>query len=102
VAAAGSAVPEADAEPVAAGAAAVPAEAAAPGAAAAGGGAISDCPQVGQTTQAGSSTTLRQFWQRFGANGSAWPQYGHAATARSMNLSQYGHGCLKVGIVRSS
>jgi hypothetical protein len=40
----------------------------------AGGGAISDWPQVGHTTQAGSSMILRQFWQRFGANGSTWPQ----------------------------
>jgi hypothetical protein len=44
---------------------------------------------------------LRQFWQRFGENGSTWPQYGHATTALSINLPQYGQGCLKVGIVRS-
>jgi hypothetical protein len=35
-----------------------------------GGGAINDWPQLGHTTQLGSSTILRQFWQRFGANGS--------------------------------
>jgi hypothetical protein len=56
--------------------------------AAPGGGAISDWPHDGQTTQVGSSTILRQFWQRLGANGSTWPQNGQAATARSMNLSQ--------------
>jgi hypothetical protein len=44
---------------------------------------------------------LRQFWQRFGENGSTTPQNGHADTTLSMNLPQYGHGCLKVGIVRS-
>jgi hypothetical protein len=62
---------------------------------------VSDAPQAGQTTQPGSSTILRQFWQRFGANGSTRPQNGHAATILSMSLSQYGHGCLKVGIVCS-
>lgn len=64
-------------------------------------GAISELPHDGQTTQDGSSTILRQVRQRLGANGSAWPQNGHAATDLSMNLSQYGQGCLKVGIVRS-
>jgi hypothetical protein len=68
---------------------------------AAGGGANSDCPHDGHTTQAGSSTILRQFWQRFGENGSTTPQNGHADTTLSMNLPQYGHGCLKVGIVSS-
>ena len=42
----------------------------APAVVAAGGGAMSDWPHEGQTTQAGSSTILRQFWQRFGAKGS--------------------------------
>jgi hypothetical protein len=59
-----------------------------PGAVVTGGGAISDIPQPGHTVQAGSSTILRQFWQRFGAKGSTWPQKGQAATTRSMNLSQ--------------
>jgi hypothetical protein len=64
-------------------------------------GAVSESPHEGQTTHVGSSTIFRQFRQRFGANGSGWPQNGHAATALSMNLSQYGQGCLKVGIVCS-
>ena len=37
-------------------------------------GAISDSPHEGQTTHVGSSTIFRQFRQRFGANGSGWPQ----------------------------
>jgi hypothetical protein len=61
---------------------------------------VNDCPQDGHVAQS-VSTILRQFWQRFGANGSGWLQYGQAAAARSMNLPQYGHGCLKVGIARS-
>jgi hypothetical protein len=64
-------------------------------------GAISDIPQDGHTTHAGSSMILRQFVQRFGENGSTCPQNGQAATILSMNLPQYGHACLKVGIVRS-
>jgi hypothetical protein len=56
--------------------------------AAAGGGASKDMPQDGHTTQAGSSTIFRQFWQRFGENGSGTPQNGHAATALSMYLPQ--------------
>ena len=39
-----------------------------------GGGATSDAPHDGQTTHAGSSTILRQVWQRFGENGSTCPQ----------------------------
>ena len=58
-------------------------------------------PHAGQTTQAGSSRILLQLGQRFGANGSEVPQYGHAITSRLMNLPQYGHGCLKVGIRNS-
>jgi hypothetical protein len=65
-------------------------------------GPDSDWPQPGQTTQAGSSMIRRQVVHLFGENGSTWPQNGQAATARSMNFSQYGHGCLKVGIFRSS
>jgi len=53
-----------------------------------GGGATSDWPHDGQVIQAGSSMILLQFGQRLGENGSTWPQYGQAATARSMNLSQ--------------
>jgi hypothetical protein len=59
-----------------------------------GGGASKENPQEGQTTQAGSSTILLQLAQRFGANGSTAPQKGHAATIFSMNLPQYGQGCL--------
>jgi hypothetical protein len=81
------------AETEAGGGAGVPAVAAASAA-----GATSDCPHDGHTVQAVSSMILRQFWHRLGANGSTWPQNGQARTARSMNLSQYGHGCLKVGI----
>jgi len=62
---------------------------------------VSDAPHDGHTTQAGSSMILRQFRQRFGANGSTRPQKGQAATTLSISLSQYGHGCLKVGIVCS-
>ena len=96
----GAAEPDAGATGAGAGAAVGAAGAAAPAVPAAAGatGATSDCPHEGQTVQAGSSITLRQFWQRRGANGSTWPQNGQARTARSMNLSQYGHGCLKVGI----
>jgi hypothetical protein len=64
-------------------------------------GTISGLPHDGHATQLESSMTLRQARQRFGANGSGCPQNGHALTALSMNLSQYGHGCLKVGIVFS-
>jgi hypothetical protein len=39
-----------------------------------GGGATSDWPHEGHVTHAGSSTILRQFGQRFGANGSGWLQ----------------------------
>lgn len=67
---------------------------AAPVASTAGGGARSETPHEGQVTQAGSSTILLQFGQRLGLNGSTWPQNGQAATILSMNLPQYGHGCL--------
>jgi hypothetical protein len=87
-------VPVAGAAVVAAGAGDAAPDPAAAVVAAPGGGAINDWPHDGHVIQAGSSMILRQFWQRFGANGSSWPQYGQAATARSMNLSQYGHGCL--------
>jgi hypothetical protein len=67
----------------------------APFAPAAGGGAgTSDAPQDGHTFQAGSSTILRQAWQRLGLNGSTAPQYGQAAAILSMNFPQYGHACL--------
>jgi hypothetical protein len=65
-----------------------------PDPAAAGGGASSENPQEGQVTQAGSSMILLQLAQRLGLNGSTWPQNGQAATILSMNLPQYGHGCL--------
>jgi hypothetical protein len=87
------------AAPGVAGVLAVPPEAS--GAAASITGAISELPHDGHATQLESSMTLRQVTQRFGANGSGCPQNWHALTALSMNLSQYGHGCLKVGIVFS-
>jgi hypothetical protein len=90
----GTGVPAAGAEPTPAAA-----PAGVPGTGAT--GATNDMPQDGHTTHAGSSMIFRQFVQRFGENGSTCPQNGHAATILSMNLPQYGHACLKVGIVRS-
>jgi hypothetical protein len=54
-------------------------------------------PQRGHATHEGSSSAVRHDVHRFGANGSATPQKGHAATSRKMSLSQDGQGCLYVG-----
>jgi hypothetical protein len=48
----------------------------------------SEVPHFGHAAHAGSSMTVPQLGQRAGANGSAVPQNGHAATSRAMYLPQ--------------
>jgi hypothetical protein len=58
---------------------------------------VSVRPHFGHAIQPGCSDA-RQSGQRPCPNGSVTPQYGHATTAASTNLPQYGQGCLNVGI----
>jgi hypothetical protein len=58
---------------------------------------VSVRPHFGQAIQPGCSWA-RQSGQRPCPNGSVTPQNGHATADPSMNLPQYGQGCLNVGI----